>query len=558
MSNLLDRASILLSPTAVSDDTLHSVKPVRTFGNELITNGGFDADTNWTKFSNATISDGVVNLPNASAAVRQTGVLENNKNYKITYDVILSSGNNILFTTRGGTCLTVDLPSSVGTHTVFARSNSTGGAEFFISVKTSSDSAVVDNVSVKKVTHADFDFTRATTATRVNSSSLIESVASGLPRIDFLSGTGHVLMESASTNTATYSNDFSQGSNFNSGNRTLSDCVLSTSQGIAPDGTNTAQKLTDSNNGGTGAISLNSFGAGLTSDTDSTVSMFVKKDTVRYFVIKFVNFDTNQETSFDLDTGIVNRGTGVMTNYGNGWYRCSATFSTTTDLVGAIQFLITNSSSSTGGNLRDGSNSTFVWGYQAEEKSFASSYIPTTTSAVTRNKDEAGSSGDSSLISSTEGTIYAEFAALADEGTTRSISLSDGTQNNRLLFGPHAAAGGCLVNIKTSNVLQVSENVVLSTITDFNKVAIRYKANDVVVFRNGELAASDTSVSLSSADTFSSLQFDSGAGFSDFSGKIKCVAVFKEFLDNDELECLTGSGFDSFSALAEAGSYTII
>ena len=32
----------------------------------------------------------------------------------------------------------------------------------------------------------------------------------------------------------------------------------------------------------------------------------------------------------------------------------------------------------------------------------------------------------------------------------------------------------------------------------------------------------------------------------------------EEFLDNDELECLTGSGFNSFTALAEAGSYTII
>ena len=404
----------------------------------------------------------------------------------------------------------------------------------------------------------DFSFTRLTTSTRVNSSGLIESVLGSFPRIDFLGGTGYILLEPASTNTATYSNDFTQGTNFNSGGRTLSDCVLSANQGTAPDGTNTAQKLTDNNNGATGAISLDSFGAGLTSATDSTVSIFVKKDTVRYFVIKFSNFDTNQETSFDLDTATVNRGTGVITNYGSGWYRCSATFSTTTDLVGAIQFLITNSSSSTGGNLRDGSNSTFLWGYQAEYSSFATSYIPTVASAVTRNKDEAGGSGDSSLMSSTEGTIYAEFAALANEGTTRSISLSDGTQDNRLLFGPHAAADGCLINIKTGSVLQVSENIVLSTITDFNKIAIRYKANDVVVFRNGELAASDTSVSLASADTFNSLQFDSGAGFSDFSGKVKCVAVFKEFLDNDELECLTGSGFDSFTALAEAGSYTII
>ena len=44
----------------------------------------------------------------------------------------------------------------------------------------------------------------------------------------------------------------------------------------------------------------------------------------------------------------------------------------------------------------------------------------------------------------------------------------------------------------------------------------------------------------------------------DFYGKTKCVAVFKEALSNDELECLTGEGYESFSALAQAFNYTII
>ena len=44
MSNLLDKASILLTPTAFSDGTLHSIKPIQTFGSELVTNGTFDND----------------------------------------------------------------------------------------------------------------------------------------------------------------------------------------------------------------------------------------------------------------------------------------------------------------------------------------------------------------------------------------------------------------------------------------------------------------------------------------------------------------------------------
>ena len=36
------------------------------------------------------------------------------------------------------------------------------------------------------------------------------------------------------------------------------------------------------------------------------------------------------------------------------------------------------------------------------------------------------------------------------------------------------------------------------------------------------------------------------------------IVVFKNALDNDELEALTGEGFSSFAALAAAGGFTII
>ena len=78
------------------------------------------------------------------------------------------------------------------------------------------------------------------------------------------------------------------------------------------------------------------------------------------------------------------------------------------------------------------------------------------------------------------------------------------------------------------------------------------------LFVNGVKVGTDTSGNVLSADTFTSLNFSTATTSNSFEGKAKCVAVFKEFLDNDELECLTGSGFDSFTALAEAGSYTII
>ena len=125
----------------------------------------------------------------------------------------------------------------------------------------------------------EFDFTRATTATRVNKSGLIESVASNLPRVDFLNDSkGHLLLEPASTNTATYSNDFTQGDIFSgSADPSLSDAILTANQGTAPDGTNTAQLLKDDSDGATGQSRLNYFAANVLSGEFNTASVFAKK-----------------------------------------------------------------------------------------------------------------------------------------------------------------------------------------------------------------------------------------------------------------------------------------
>ena len=87
----------------------------------------------------------------------------------------------------------------------------------------------------------EFDFTRATTATRVNKLGLIENVASNLPRIDFTNDTkGHLLLEPQSTNLITYSEDFSN-SDWNLG----TNAVLTYETNItAPDGSLGVYRLT--------------------------------------------------------------------------------------------------------------------------------------------------------------------------------------------------------------------------------------------------------------------------------------------------------------------------
>ena len=71
MSNLLQKASIVTTPTAYGVGVLNSIKPAIPFGEELVTNGNFATDSDWLKFNSATISNGAAILANVSGSVVQ-------------------------------------------------------------------------------------------------------------------------------------------------------------------------------------------------------------------------------------------------------------------------------------------------------------------------------------------------------------------------------------------------------------------------------------------------------------------------------------------------------
>ena len=394
----------------------------------------------------------------------------------------------------------------------------------------------------------DFDFTRATTATRVNSSGLIESVASGLPRIDFLGGTGQILLEPASTNTATYSNDFTQGDIFSgSANPSLSDTILTANQGTAPDGANTAFLLKDDNDSGVGQTGFDYYASNVVSDNFNTVSVFVKKSLSNNFIyIQTAGFDTaaNGRSWFNIQNGTVgtvdSQHTAKIEDYGNGWFRCSTTFKTTTDLVGSVRFLLATADNTT--NItKDGTNGVLLFGLQAEadaSRNFATSYIPTSGSTVTRNADIANSSGDTSLISSTEGVLYAEVAPTGNPSVFRLISLIDPTDNtNRLDIG-FTNTNNIYADIRTSGSSKINSTSINYNIDQYYKLAIKWSNTSGCSFYiGGTEIATGANTSFSASD-FTSLNFKNIFD-NPMNGKVKSVAVFKEALTDSELTCLT-------------------
>ena len=153
--------------------------------------------------------------------------------------------------------------------------------------------------------------------------------------------------------------------------------------------------------------------------------------------------------------------------------------------------------------------------------------------------------------------LYAEIAALADDGTFRSISLSNGTAANRVSIRYNTTSNSISAYIYQGTTNVFSYDNIVTDVKDFHKVAIKYKSGDVSFWVDGvEVATSTSSFSFL---TLTDLSFIRGDNVRFFYGKCKALAVFDEALEDDELELLTGiTNYGSFNELASANGYTII
>jgi len=326
----------------------------------------------------------------------------------------------------------------------------------------------------------DFDFTRDSGATRVNEQGLIENVPIGVPRIDFSDGKGSLLLEPQSTNLITYSEDFD-----NSYWTKLNSTITSNSE-ISPNGTQNADKLVDNTVNTAHRFISTGFS---TTSVNYTASIFVKKDEIRYTYLR-VNDSSGTYISgtFDLQDGVVTQeenGDLSIENFGNGWYRIIGTATSNANGLSYLE-LRTSKTPIYSNYIGNGSDGLYVWGAQAEALSYATSYIPTNGSTVTRLADVCNNAGSSDLINSTEGVLYAEISALADDETDKRIALSDGTMNNYVSIGYSRFSGNIISEIISGGVLQtVNWGATGVTQTNNNKFALSWGSGTMKFYVNG-------------------------------------------------------------------------
>lgn len=169
---------------------------------------------------------------------------------------------------------------------------------------------------------------------------------------------------------------------------------------------------------------------------------------------------------------------------------------------------------------------------QMELGAYATTWVPTTTAAVTRLADVASKTGVSSLIGQTEGTLFVDIVPI-DVTTTNAIGINAASTSDRILI--FTGSGLIFAQVRVGGISQFNVNTSASVGVRY-KAAIAYKGSDFAFYLNG------TQIGVSSTGTVpacSVISYDTGTGISPFVGRNNQAALFPTRLTNAELVQLT-------------------
>jgi hypothetical protein len=358
-------------------------------------------------------------------------------------------------------------------------------------------------------TDGQLTFSRASTATRVNASGLIETVASNVPRLDYQGATcgPRLLLEPQRSNVCLWSEQIDNAAwEFGGVTKTANDA-------ISPDGYQNADKIEITSLSTPNLRQTIAVSAG----TSYTFSFYAKSDDLSELKLAV----------YDLSNAVFIAENQIRA-INSTWSRVSLTFTTPAGCTSIRAFIFRNS---------DSLGSFYAWGAMLEASSYVSSYIPSLGAAVTRLADACSKTGISSLIGQTEGTLFVEMKDLIWRGSAeRLIGVSDGTTQNRIILVTGQTSNTLRVITTTGNVLQNSTTVA-STFGDV-KMAFAYSSAGGVVYVNGNQVLSFGGISVPACSAFYLQTQEDGSSFP-ADGKNAQALLFKTRLTNAQLAELT-------------------
>jgi hypothetical protein len=383
-------------------------------------------------------------------------------------------------------------------------------------------------------------FTRTSSATRVNSDGLIEVVPANSPRFDFDPISGEslgLLVEEQRTNLLLRSEEFDNSYWTKTGSSIEPNVIT------APDGTNTADRLIEDTSTGGHLARVDT--SGLVSLTQYTVSIYAKAAQRNLISIVFGQVDLVNRCSVLVDlldgTVLTQSASGTATqsafvqSVGDGWHKISLTIGNVNTTTYRVDFRI-NATDTLQSYTGDGTSGIYIWGAQLETGAFPTSYIPTTTSTVTRTADNARIIGSnfSDFYNPSEGTVYCE----ANPGTVvaqRVVCDFGSNALNRITY-LKVANGNAVLFATNNNNTQAS--IQFGPWTTNGKLCGSYKLNDFAASFNGSAVGIDTDGIL--PDGVNKMDIGKRAdGGVPLNGHIKNISYYPSRLSNQVLQTLT-------------------
>ena len=377
---------------------------------------------------------------------------------------------------------------------------------------------------------ADFTVSRNSTKWVLGKNGYLYEVPANQAAIEFNADGSYkgVLVEPQSVNEAKASEDLDNATYWDLTNTTIAGDTETDPKG----GTNSFLLSETVANGGHYILTPSGHRPSIGSGETWTQSIFVKKGdganapdiiqlthTAASFGTQYANFDISVGGGTSGTVTDSSGGTAGIRYYGNGWYRISWTATSTSAGDAWVALILTNNNP-TAGRAPSYAGQTdanvFIWGAQLEESPIATSYIPTTTGAVTRLKDDIFFTNASSVIGQTEGTMFVEVDWQLTSGTTQILfEVNNGGSNDRIAIYNRNSPIELRMFAQSNGSSETNQGASSTAYSGIQKIALAYKQNDVELYVNGSSVSTDTTVDLSSLATLTDVNFgnrDVGAG----------------------------------------------
>jgi hypothetical protein len=278
-----------------------------------------------------------------------------------------------------------------------------------------------------------------------------------------------------------------------------------------------------------------------------TISIYAKLlGNARRLVIREANASA-QYATFDLATGTVVSGFGSIESVGNGWYRCQLNLSTT-GTVQAAGFTLVPADGNYGNReyAGDGYSGLLLAHPQAENQSWASSYIDSGTSGSTATR-----AADSAAIAVSEITGFSEGVGTVVYETGGVSSATANSQAAFSLYSSTLANNYTMAGVNVGGASDTSVRVYVKTpagdqsffstgtvsVGDSYKLACRYELDNVAASLNGGAVVSDSSGTVPvGVDT---LAFGQRDGTNYLNSNLKRIAIYSEALSDTNLQAIT-------------------